>query len=92
MTSIRGAEVFWISLSQLRFNDVRCLHQQVGRATGVRSHGQVCGENCRGDEVERGSPEAGYKVSKQRKTVVLYNKSVAVQSGAVKSQAALSCT
>ena len=36
--------------------------------------------------------EAGYKVSKQRKTVVFYNKSVAVQSGAVKSQAALSCT
>ena len=92
MKSKRGVEVFWISLRELRFNDVRCSYQQVGRALGVRSHGRVCGENCRGNEVERDSPEAGYKVSKQRKTVVLYNKSVAVQSGTVKLQAALSCT
>ena len=92
MTSIRGVEVFWISLSQLRFNDVGCLHQQVGRATGCAVSRSGCGENCRGNEVERDSPKAGYKVSKQRKTVVLYNKPVAVQSEAVKSQAALSCT
>ena len=92
MRSIKGVEVFWISLSQLRFHDVRCLHQQVGRAPGCAVSRSGLRRELSGNEVERDSPEAGYKVSKQRETVVLYNKSVAVQSGAVKSQAALSCT
>ena len=92
MRSITGVEVFRISLRNCGSMMYDACISRLAVPRGVRSHGQVCGENCRGNEVERDSPEAGYKVSNQRKTVVLYNKSVAVQSGAVKSQAAPSCT
>ena len=85
-------EVFLISVSELRLNDVRCLYQQVGRATGCMVLRLGLRKVESGNELERDSPKAGYKVSKQRKTVVFYMKSVAVQSGTVKSQAALSCT